>query len=69
MKVVNASKQFLHGTTTIPTDKMDPLSRSTVTKMLCMTCNPEEKRKIIGDTFVEASLIIYSNLLTSVFDT
>jgi GMP synthase (glutamine-hydrolysing) len=52
---VNASKQFFHGTTTIPADKNDPTSRSSVTKMLCMTSNPEEKRKIIGDIFVEVS--------------
>ncbi|KAL1122107.1 hypothetical protein AAG570_003513 [Ranatra chinensis] len=62
LKVVNASKQFLHGTTTIPGDKNDPTSRSSVTKMLCMTLNPEEKRKIIGDTFVEVANEVISEL-------
>ncbi|BES89506.1 GMP synthase [Nesidiocoris tenuis] len=55
LKVVNAAKLFLHGTTTIPADKDDPISRNSVTKMLCMTSNPEEKRKIIGDIFVEVA--------------
>lgn len=62
LKVVNASKQFLHGTTTIPADKNDPTSRSTVTRMLCMTSSPEEKRKIIGDIFVEVANEVISDL-------
>lgn len=36
----------------MPIDTKEP-NRTRVTKMLCMTANPEEKRKIIGDTFVE----------------
>jgi GMP synthase (glutamine-hydrolysing) len=53
--VINASHQFLHGTTTVPLDKRDPNSRTRVTKILSMTTNPEEKRKIIGDIFVKVS--------------
>jgi hypothetical protein len=53
--VIRASHQFLHGTTTIPMDKREPNSRTRVTKFLCMTTNPEEKRKIIGDVFVKVS--------------
>jgi GMP synthase (glutamine-hydrolysing) len=53
--VINASHQFLHGTTTVPLDKRDPNSRTRVTKILSMTSNPEEKRKIIGDVFVKVS--------------
>jgi GMP synthase PP-ATPase subunit len=55
VSVISVSHQFLHGTTTIPMDKRDPNSRTRVTKMLCMTTNPEEKRKIIGDVFVKVS--------------
>lgn len=53
--VINASHQFLHGTTSVPVDEKEQNSRTRVTKMLCMTANPEEKRKIIGDVFVEVS--------------
>uniref|UniRef100_A0A0A9X3L7 GMP synthase (glutamine-hydrolyzing) n=2 Tax=Lygus hesperus TaxID=30085 RepID=A0A0A9X3L7_LYGHE len=66
LKVVNAAKQFLHGTTTIPADKDDPISRNSVTKMLCMTSNPEEKRKIIGDIFVEVANEVIADLKLSV---
>lgn len=59
VSVISASHQFLHGTTTIPMDKRDPNSRTRVTKILCMTTNPEEKRKIIGDVFVKVSRPTY----------
>ncbi|XP_069684502.1 GMP synthase [glutamine-hydrolyzing] isoform X2 [Periplaneta americana] len=62
LKVINASHQFLHGTTTIPMDKREPNSRTRVTKMLCMTTNPEEKRKIIGDVFVKVANEVISEL-------
>ncbi|CAH0388779.1 unnamed protein product [Bemisia tabaci] len=55
LRVINAGFQFLHGTTTtMPLDKRVP-SRLHVTKMLCMTSDPEEKRKIIGDVFVSVA--------------
>lgn len=53
----------MYGTTTLPADKNDPTSRTTVTKMLCMTSNPEEKRKIIGDIFIEAIVLILNLFL------
>ncbi|XP_066992436.1 GMP synthase [glutamine-hydrolyzing] isoform X2 [Anabrus simplex] len=62
LKVVKASHQFLHGTTTIPMDKREPNSRTRVTKMLCMTSNPEEKRKIIGDVFVKVANEVIAEL-------
>ncbi|XP_014252727.1 GMP synthase [glutamine-hydrolyzing] isoform X2 [Cimex lectularius] len=68
LKVVNASKQFLHGTTTLPADKNDPTSRSSVTKMLCMTSSPEEKRKIIGDIFVEVANDIIAEFKLNIDD-
>ncbi|XP_014276827.1 GMP synthase [glutamine-hydrolyzing] isoform X1 [Halyomorpha halys] len=66
LKVVNASKQFMHGTTTIPGDRNEPTSRSSVTRMLCMTASPEEKRKIIGDIFVEVANEMIADLKLSV---
>lgn len=47
----------------MPIDTKEP-NRTRVTKMLCMTANPEEKRKIIGDTFVE---VLLSNLIFILF--
>ncbi|XP_071480780.1 GMP synthase [glutamine-hydrolyzing]-like [Diadema antillarum] len=52
LKVVNASQAFYNGTTAIPVDKSDPKSPKRITKTLNLTINPEEKRKIIGDTFM-----------------
>nr|CAD7195148.1 unnamed protein product [Timema douglasi] len=57
--VVTATHQFLLGTTTVP---MDTSSRTRITKMLCMTCNPEEKRKIIGDVFVKVANEVITEL-------
>jgi GMP synthase (glutamine-hydrolysing) len=51
LKVINASHQFYNSTTTIPFSKTDP-NRKRTTKLLCQTTHPEEKRRIIGDTFV-----------------
>ncbi|XP_063965146.1 GMP synthase [glutamine-hydrolyzing]-like isoform X2 [Lytechinus pictus] len=52
LKVVNASQSFYNGTTAVPVDKTDPKSPKRITKTLNLTINPEEKRKIIGDTFM-----------------
>ncbi|XP_013774803.1 GMP synthase [glutamine-hydrolyzing]-like [Limulus polyphemus] len=51
LRIVDASHQFYNGTTIFPIDKKDPVRKRT-TRMLCMTTNPEEKKKIIGDTFI-----------------
>lgn len=48
--VRNCFYNFFKGSTTIR--KPDSLFNSE-TPMLCFTINPEEKRKIIGDTFVK----------------
>ncbi|XP_074597987.1 GMP synthase burgundy [Brevipalpus obovatus] len=52
LKVINASSQFYNATTTVPIDKKDP-TRKRTTELLCQTVNPEEKRQIIGDTFMK----------------
>lgn len=62
LKVINAAYQFTEGTTIVPLDKREPNSRTRVTKMLCMTTDPEEKRKIIGDVFVKISDDIVAEL-------
>jgi len=46
--VVDASERFYSATTTITKD-----GKSYETKRLDQTVDPEEKRKIIGDTFVK----------------
>lgn len=51
--VVNAAHTFYNGTTTLPISEEDRTPRKRISKTLNMTTNPEEKRKIIGDTFVK----------------
>ncbi|RWS11115.1 GMP synthase-like protein [Dinothrombium tinctorium] len=61
LKAVNASYQFYNASTTISVDKKDP-NRKRTTKVLCQTVHPEEKRAIIGDTFVRISSDIINEL-------
>ncbi|CAM9275300.1 unnamed protein product [Lampetra planeri] len=53
--VVNAAHTFYNGTTTLPISEEDRTPRKRISKTLNMTTNPEEKRKIIGDTFVKVA--------------
>ncbi|KAI2653677.1 GMP synthase [glutamine-hydrolyzing] [Labeo rohita] len=46
---------FYNGTTTLPISEEDRTPRKRISKTLNMTTNPEEKRKIIGDTFVKVA--------------
>ncbi|RXM98707.1 GMP synthase [glutamine-hydrolyzing] [Acipenser ruthenus] len=55
VKVVNAAHTFYNGTTTLPISDEDRTPRKRISKTLNMTTNPEEKRKIIGDTFVKVA--------------
>lgn len=48
----NASQMFYAASTTLPPAKDDPLRRKRKTKSLSNTVQPEEKRRIIGDTFM-----------------
>lgn len=61
LKVINASYQFYNASTTVPVDRKDP-SRKKATEILCQTTNPEEKRQIIGDTFVKIADEIVKDL-------
>lgn len=62
LRVINAARSFSEGNTIVPIDKHEINSRTKITKMLCMTADPEEKRKIIGDVFVKISDEIISDL-------
>ncbi|XP_003704219.1 GMP synthase burgundy [Megachile rotundata] len=72
LRVVNAVRWFMQGTTSVPLDNVTPVvnantvnnkgicgtatsPRTRLTKVLCATTNPEEKRKIIGDVFVKVA--------------
>ncbi|EMP28965.1 GMP synthase [glutamine-hydrolyzing] [Chelonia mydas] len=57
VKVVNAAHSFYNGTTTLPISDEDRTPRKRISKTLNMTTSPEEKRKIIGDTFVKGRVI------------
>lgn len=60
--VVNAAHSFYNGTTTLPISDEDRTPRKRISKTLNMTTSPEEKRKIIGDTFVKVIFIIICRL-------
>lgn len=66
LRVINARHQFYDGVTSIPVDSSDPMGRKQHTNLLCMTLSPEEKRKIIGDTFIKVAneVITEMNLRT-----
>ncbi|KAB0793294.1 hypothetical protein PPYR_12914 [Photinus pyralis] len=62
LRVINAASAFMEGTTVVPLDKSESNLRTRITKMLCQTTDPEEKRKIIGDVFVKITDEIISEL-------
>lgn len=62
LKVINASHQFFEGTTTMADDSKKTGTKLRLTKMLCQTMNPEEKRKIIGDVFVKVANEVIADL-------
>ncbi|XP_004704314.1 GMP synthase [glutamine-hydrolyzing] [Echinops telfairi] len=55
--LINAAHSFYNGTTTLPISDEDRTPRKRISKTLNMTTSPEEKRKIIGDTFVKGKVI------------
>ncbi|XP_076039553.1 GMP synthase burgundy isoform X2 [Oratosquilla oratoria] len=62
LRVINARHQFYDGVTGIPVDSSEPMGRKRVTNLLCMTLSPEEKRKIIGDTFIKVANDVIAEL-------
>ena len=61
LKVNKAEQIFYNATTMVSVDKKDPLKKRT-TKPLCQVVSPEEKRQIIGDTFINLSQEIIADL-------
>ena len=61
---INASQTFYNATTMVQFDKADPNSRKVKTNLLRLTCHPEDKRMIIGDTFMRVAneLVLELNL-------
>lgn len=65
---MNARHQFYDGSTNVPIDRNDPLGRKHDTKLLCQTSNPEEKRRIIGDTFMKVCCtLLFNGFLSKIF--
>lgn len=64
MQVVDASHAFYNATTMASGDRNSIGAQKQKTRMLCQTTDPEEKRKIIGDTFMNVAneLIAEMNL-------
>ncbi|GAB1609262.1 GMP synthase [glutamine-hydrolyzing]-like [Argonauta hians] len=62
VKVVRAAHTFYNSTTCIPMDSSDPNSCKKKTNMLNCITNPEEKRKIIGDTFMKVATDVIEEL-------
>ena len=58
---MKTAHQFYNATTMIPVDKGDPI-RKKLTAPLCRITSPEEKRQIIGDTFITISQTIIASL-------
>ena len=68
--VIRAAHNFYNATTSMPMDKKDLNSRKRITSTLNRTINPEEKRKIIGDTFMKVRIEFqFSELFSSFSDT
>lgn len=59
LRVVNAWHDFSDATTTVTPSTGE---RSHLTNLLCNTTNPEEKRKIIGDTFIRVANALIQQL-------
>ena len=61
--VKDASHDFYGGYTTIPSNNNEMNGRKQVTNILCQTISPEEKRKIIGDTFIQVIYLFHKILI------
>ena len=61
LSVLNAAHRFYMATTELEVDDPSPRSHTRKSYPLNQTSDPEEKRKIIGDTFMEV-LLSYENL-------
>ncbi|GAB6018698.1 hypothetical protein CHUAL_000374 [Chamberlinius hualienensis] len=64
VEMVNARHSFYTASTNVAFDKKNPDFRVRTTPLLCTTPDPEDKRQIIGDTFVKiaSEVMVFSNL-------
>lgn len=62
LKVVNCALRFYNSSTVIAGRKDQPTVKKQITKTLNVTTNPEEKRKIIGDTFIKIANEVINEL-------
>ena len=57
--VVSAALRFYNSTTVISGKKDQSAVKKQVTKTLNITADPEEKRRIIGDTFIKVRFVLW----------
>jgi len=62
LKVINARHAFSNGSTTVPETGANGVLRKRATGLLCRTTHPEQKRNIIGDTFIKVANEVISEL-------
>ncbi|CAH1256849.1 GMPS [Branchiostoma lanceolatum] len=62
LKMVNAAHQFYNGKTYVPINKAEPKGKKRETDQLNRTTNPEDKRRIIGDTFMKVADEVISEM-------
>lgn len=62
VKVIRASHEFLNGDTLIAEKGADGTNITRRSKLLCNTTDPEEKRRIIGDTFMKVATEVIEDL-------
>jgi len=62
LKVVKSSNDFINGDTTITDVSPDGVKSVRKTGLLCQVTHPEDKRQIIGDTFMRVANEVIANL-------
>ena len=62
LAVVKASNDFFNGDTTITETNEDGIKSARKTGLLCQVTHPEDKRQIIGDTFMKVANEVITDL-------
>ena len=65
--VVSVALRFYNSTTVISGKKDQSAVKKQVTKTLNMTADPEEKRRIIGDTFIKVRFVLWDKHFLRMF--
>ena len=63
--MIRASHEFMNGDTVITEKGPDGTTSSRRTRFLCQTTDPEEKRRIIGDTFMKVATEVSTSIQSS----